>query len=123
MIARRVIGDVRPNSIVISVTISRNNVFRARSHAAARSGPICRGCNILRCTIPGVPNTITHATAVTLAGIALPCTLRVTSRKTIRTTEGGPAVLAKFGIRGNELAGGSITRSINTICAPVRALL
>lgn len=116
LIARRVVGSVRMKSMIISITISRKNVVRATSEIAARSGPACVGRNIVRCTITGVPKTIPRASAVTLAGIAIPCTLRVTGGNMGGTLVRGPTLTTKLGAVGNRIACGTMTGSLNCRC-------
>lgn len=77
LVAHRVLGVVGPNAMLISMTVSRNNYFRA-SRPAARDSPACVISKVIRCTITGVPNTMPFASAVTLAGTALPCAITLT---------------------------------------------
>lgn len=57
LISGRLITRVGPNSMVISISISRNNYVRALQ-PASRDRPACVRSKIIRFKIAGVPNTI-----------------------------------------------------------------
>lgn len=78
LVAHPVLGLVGGNAMLMSITVSRKKYFRA-SRPAARTRPVCRMSNVVRCYITGVPKTIPYASALTLAGTALPCTVELTS--------------------------------------------
>lgn len=80
VVAHSVLGVVRPNAMLMSITVSRKKYFRA-SRPAARDSPACVMSNVMRCTMTGVPKTMPCASALTLAGTALPCVGTLTKGK------------------------------------------